>query len=57
MSIEYCEYCHRYIDLDYNSEHFLELTNGDVVCAKKVIIHDDGIVTDEDGWVLGEVEG
>lgn len=22
MSIEYCEYCHRYIDLDYNSEHF-----------------------------------
>ena len=22
MAIEYCEYCHKYIDLDYNVEHF-----------------------------------
>lgn len=24
MSIAYCEYCHAYIDTDYNAEHFDE---------------------------------
>ncbi len=56
MSLQFCENCNKYIDMDLESEHFLELNNGDEVCAKKAIIHDDGIVTDEDGWVLGEVD-
>lgn len=24
MSILYCEYCHEYIDTDYNAEHFTD---------------------------------
>ena len=31
MSIEHCEYCHAYIDTDFNAEHFDE--NG--ICIKQ----------------------
>ena len=31
MSIAYCEYCHAYIDTDYNAEHF----NEDGKCIKQ----------------------
>ena len=24
MSIVYCEYCHEYIDTDFNAEHFID---------------------------------
>ena len=32
MSILYCEYCHEYIDTDYNAEHF---TDEDGECSDK----------------------
>lgn len=35
MGVEYCEYCHKYIDLDYNSEHFMEDENGEYICEWK----------------------
>lgn len=28
MSVVYCEYCHTYIDTDFNAEHFVD-ENGD----------------------------
>lgn len=31
MSIQYCEYCNIYIDLDYNCEHF----DDDGECVKQ----------------------
>jgi len=31
MAIAYCEYCHKYIDIDYEAEHF----NDEMVCIVK----------------------
>ena len=56
MSIQYCEGCNRHIDLDYNSEHFIILKDGTFVCERNKTIHYSGIVTDEDGFVLGDFD-
>ena len=45
MSVMYCEYCHGYIDTDFNVEHFTD--DGD--CVEKVIedLKDSGYSDDE----------
>lgn len=30
MAIQYCEYCHKYIDLDWNCEHFDDNNNCEI---------------------------
>lgn len=45
MAIEYCHYCHKYIDLDYNVEHFM-VEDERYSCCK----------AEEDGDLEGENE-
>ncbi len=33
MSVMYCEYCHKYIDTDYDAEHF----DSDGECLEQII--------------------
>lgn len=56
MSIEYCANCHQHVDLDYNSEHFLVLTDGRSICARGKEIDDDETVRDEDGTIIGKLD-
>lgn len=54
MSVMYCENCHRHIDTDYDTEHFIqnpntgcyaESSNGTIMCIEQIeeeLLHGDG---------------
>ncbi len=50
MSVLYCEYCHEYIDTDFNEEHY----TSDGECVNEII----GKLKDEDleNWEIKELE-
>ena len=54
MSILYCEYCHEYIDEDFNVEHFLPTGE----CEEETIekLKDEGKTDEEIIHILEEIE-
>ena len=41
MSIEYCHYCDKHIDLDFNSDHFEYMGDGVWKCVEQLKDEED----------------